>query len=362
MISKIFDNLNTAILCLDNRLRCRFINSAAEILLDISGSRSRGLKVTGLFVDSDDLESVLLESLTSGQPFTRRQAEIKLLNTQPITVDYTVSVFRDTMQNMLLLEMFPMSRYIRIDRDEILRDHQDATRQMVRGMAHEIKNPLGGIRGSAQLLQKQLNDPKLAEYTSIIVDEADRLTRLVDRMLGPNTLPKTSVSNIHEQLEKVATLLDTETGSRIEIARDYDPSIPDFAFDSELIVQTLLNIARNAMQALKNTPSPQILLSTRVERQFTIGKIKHRLVAKIDIADNGPGIPDELREKLFFPMISGRPEGTGLGLSLAQSIIQQHDGTIEFSSRAGQTIFSVYIPVSDKSRLDCKKHYSEEAE
>ncbi|MDH5737519.1 MAG: PAS domain-containing protein, partial [Gammaproteobacteria bacterium] len=246
MISKIFDNLNTAILCLDNRLRCRFINSAAEILLDISGSRSRGLKVTGLFVDSDDLESVLLESLTSGQPFTRRQAEIKLLNTQPITVDYTVSVFRDTMQNMLLLEMFPMSRYIRIDRDEILRDHQDATRQMVRGMAHEIKNPLGGIRGSAQLLQKQLNDPKLAEYTSIIVDEADRLTRLVDRMLGPNTLPKTSVSNIHEQLEKVATLLDTETGSRIEIARDYDPSIPDFAFDSELIVQTLLNIARNA--------------------------------------------------------------------------------------------------------------------
>lgn len=360
MINKIFDSLISAIFCLDKDLNILQINQAAESLFDVSGSRSKGQKITNLLLDADDLESVLKESLDSGQPYTRRQSQLVLLSSQTLMVDYAVSSFKDQTGTRLVLEFQPISRYLRIDRDELLRGHQEATRQMIRGMAHEIKNPLGGIRGSAQLLERVLPDEKLIEYTNIIIEEADRLTRLVDRMLGPNSMPHPSMSNIHELLEKIARLLETESLISLTVNRDYDPSIPEFSFDKELMMQALLNIGRNALQALSDTEEPFITLNTRIERQFTIGKTRHRLVVKIEIEDNGPGIPTTIKEKLFFPMISGRPQGTGLGLSLAQSIIHQHGGTIEYKSRPGATVFSIFVPVTDSSSLDCQQQKEEQ--
>lgn len=353
MINRIFENLSTAIVCLDSNLEILQINQAAESLLDISGTRSMGQKITSMLLNSDDLESVLVDSLDSGQTFTQRRAQFGLLSAETIMVDYSVTSVadrdgcdRDSSKVQLILELHPISRYLRIDRDELLRDHQEATRQMIRGLAHEIKNPLGGIRGSAQLLERQLPNEQLQEYTHVIIEEADRLTNLVDRMLGPNSLPQPSRANIHELLERITRLLEIESEGGLEIIRDYDPSIPEFYFDPELLTQALLNIGRNAYQALLDTHHPVITLATRIERQFTIGKIRHKLVLKVDIRDNGSGIPANMQEKLFFPMISGRPKGTGLGLSLAQSIVHQHDGTIEYQSRPGDTVFTVLIPIA----------------
>jgi two-component system nitrogen regulation sensor histidine kinase GlnL len=216
-------------------------------------------------------------------------------------------------------------------------------------MAHEIKNPLGGIRGSAQLLERMLDNPELKEYTTIIIEEVDRLRNLVDKMLGPNKLPERLETNIHEVLERVRSLIMVEAAEKLNIIRDYDPSIPEFLADKEQLIQVILNISRNAMQALLskrqvNSPA-EITLSTRAVRQFTIGHTKHRLVLHISIIDNGPGIPEDIRESLFLPMVSGRAEGTGLGLSIAQSIINQHQGIIECDSTLGKTHFSIYLPL-----------------
>lgn len=226
---------------------------------------------------------------------------------------------------------------------------QAATQSLVRGMAHEIKNPLGGIRGSAQLLAKMLENPDLKEFTDIIIDEVDRLRNLVDKMLGPNKLPEREATNIHEVLERVHSLITVESDGQVHLLRDYDPSIPEFMADKEQLIQVVLNIVRNAMQALLSQESvqttPQIVLRTRAVRQFTIGHTRHRLVLHLAIQDNGPGIPDDIRESLFYPMISGRAEGTGLGLSIAQSIVNQHQGIIECQSEPGHTEFSIYLPL-----------------
>ena len=219
---------------------------------------------------------------------------------------------------------------------------------MVKGLAHEIKNPLGGIKGSAQLLAKELPGPTLREYTSIIIEETDRLTGLVDRMLGPNTLPVKSRKSIHEIIERVAKLLEMES-SNCSIKRDYDPSLPEIEIDHELLVQAILNIAKNALQALDNKDSGEITFKTRVERQFTINGKRHRFVIRVDISDNGGGIQSEIREHLFYPMISKRVGGTGLGLTFAQSIISQHGGIIEFESIPGDTVFKVFLPLEHKT-------------
>tara|TARA_Y100001934_G_C11967953_1_gene592668 strand:- start:14 stop:676 length:663 start_codon:yes stop_codon:yes gene_type:complete len=215
---------------------------------------------------------------------------------------------------------------------------------MIRGLAHEVKNPLGGIRGAAQLLARELPDAGLSEYTNIIVDETDRLAALVDRLLGPTNQPNRQSSNIHELIERAARLIEAE--SDIEIRRDYDPSIPELTIDADMVQQAVLNIARNASQALRAVASPQLRVVTRTERQFTIGTVRHRVVVRIDLIDNGPGVPVELQDQLFYPMISGRADGTGLGLSIAQSIVMRHDGVIEFSSRPGETVFTIILPLA----------------
>ncbi|MEX2489803.1 MAG: nitrogen regulation protein NR(II) [Pseudomonadales bacterium] len=345
MNESILDNLSTALLFLDHQLKLCFINPSAESLLEISGTRSCGQPVSELFAETRELESVMYDAIQTGQPYTRRKAEIKLNSGGTKTVDYTVTPVNEDEQPRLLMEVHPLDRYLRIDRDEAIRSHQDTTRQMIRGLAHEIKNPLGGIRGSAQLLSRELDNAPLLEYTNIIIQETDRLTALVDRLLGPRTLPRPRMTNIHELLERTYKLIEMESDQRINISRDYDPSIPELYIDAELMMQAIFNIARNAAQSVADTPNATLTLVTRTERQFTIGNARHRLVVKIDIIDNGPGIPPALHEQLFYPMISGRPDGSGLGLSFAQSIVHQHHGLIEFESEPGDTRFTIIIPL-----------------
>lgn len=219
---------------------------------------------------------------------------------------------------------------------------------LVRGLAHEIKNPLGGIRGAAQLLSRELPEESLKDYTNVIIEEADRLRNLVDRMLGSNKLPNLAPTNIHEVLERVSSLVEAESQGSITLVRDYDPSIPDLLLDREQMIQAVLNMVRNAMQAIAGQNDlrlGRITLRSRTLRQFTIGHTRHRLVCKVEIIDNGPGIPAELQETIFYPMVSGRPDGTGLGLAIAQNIISQHQGLIECESHPGHTVFSLFLPL-----------------
>lgn len=340
----ILRNLSSATLCLDHRLRVQFINQSAESLLEVSEARCLGLPVSAILANSAELEGILFDALQTNQPYTRRKDTLALIHGQDVTVDYTVSLFDDDEQPLLLLEIIPQDRYLRIDREEGHRQHEHTTRLMIRGLAHEVKNPLGGIRGAAQLLARELPDAGLSEYTNIIVDETDRLAALVDRLLGPTNQPNRQSSNIHELIERAARLIEAE--SDIEIRRDYDPSIPELTIDADMVQQAVLNIARNASQALRAVASPQLRVVTRTERQFTIGTVRHRVVVRIDLIDNGPGVPVELQDQLFYPMISGRADGTGLGLSIAQSIVMRHDGVIEFSSRPGETVFTIILPLA----------------
>jgi two-component system nitrogen regulation sensor histidine kinase GlnL len=345
LAGQILDNLSTAVLCLDHTLKIKMLNLSAQNLLAISDNKGLDSRLSDYLRNFREIESVLFDALQTGQPYTQRKALLTLSNSQTITVDYTVSPMSEGDWPMLVLELQPLDRLLRIDRDEIVRIHQETSHQMIRGLAHEIKNPLGGIRGAAQLLAQELEDKDLDDYTAIIIEETDRLRNLVDRLLGPNRLPTLIETNIHEVLEKVCALIEAETLG-LKIKRDYDPSIPALKADKEQLHQCILNIVRNAMQAvIGHVESPEIILVTRTERQFTIGTIRHRLVARIDIIDNGPGIAEGLKDQLFFPMISGRPEGTGLGLSVAHSIIARHHGIIEFHSQPGKTIFSLLIPL-----------------
>lgn len=345
----ILDNLNTAVIVMDQNLRILTLNPAAEALLDTSVKRVQQQSVTTL-VQQDDLRADLDRALTQGQQFTRR-ATVFPINGEMLTVDYSVSsITGDKAQ--LLLEIHPRDRLQRITREESLIAKQETSRILVRALAHEVKNPLGGIRGAAQLLAKELDkgqsNPGLSDFTGVIIQEADRLRDLVDRMLGPLQPPQMVDLNIHEVLERVLQLISAETGGELKLKRDYDPSIPGIPGDSERLIQALLNLVRNAMQAIDQAmPRDEGLITvrTRIARQFTIGTQKRRLVCHLSIMDNGPGIPADLIDNIFYPMVSGRADGTGLGLPMAQSIISLHQGLIECESKPGQTIFNVYLPL-----------------
>ena len=349
MTENILNSLNIGILKLDHELKLCFINASAESLLDISSARALGQPIGDIIQNPAEIEAVLYDSLQSGQPYTRHLAEIQLHDGHNVTVDYTITPGNDAEWPNLLIEFYALDRYLRIDRNEAIRGQQDATRQMIRGLAHEIKNPLGGIRGSAQLLARELTDQNHKEYTDIIITETDRLTSLVDRLLGPKTVPRPVICNIHELLERVRILIELESETGLKIHRDYDPSIPEITLDPELMIQVFLNIARNALQCLTDVPRPSLQFTTRTQRQYTIGAQLHRIVTRVDIVDNGPGIPLELKDQLFFPMISGRADGTGLGLSFAQAIVYQHRGLIEFESEPGKTRFSIILPMEQNS-------------
>lgn len=347
----LLDNLSTGVLVIDQNLIVSYLNPAAEALLAVSGSRAIGQPLRDVFIDVDDQVplSSFSRTLQNGHPFNKREAHLRI-GTAEVVVDYSVSPLSQTGSPLsLLLEIQPMDRMVKISREEALLANHQATRQLIRGVAHEIKNPLGGIRGAAQLLAKALPSSELQDYTNIIIGEADRLRNLADRMLGPRKLPEKQPVNIHECLERVRSLILVEAEGRIRIVRDYDPSLPELSADPDQLIQAILNIAGNAMQALMENPSPErdpvITLRTRPLRQFTIGAVRHRLVAKIEIMDNGPGVPEDMIETIFYPMVSGRASGTGLGLSIAQDIISPYHGLIECESRPGRTVFSILLPL-----------------
>ncbi|MDR5868465.1 nitrogen regulation protein NR(II) [Halomonas koreensis] len=343
MYQRLMEHLTTAVLLLDGELRLRWMNPAAEALLALSRARVTGLALPGLVGGEEEIGEVLAKARDEFHPFTQREARLMRPTGEPLTVDYTVTPLAP---DELLLEMEPRDRLLRISREEALQTRQETIKVLARGLAHEVKNPLGGIRGAAQLLERDLDDPQLAEFTRIIVEEVDRLRDLVDAMLGPNRMQHREALNIHRVLERVRSLIAVEH-PEVAIRRDYDPSLPDLTGDESQMIQAILNVARNAVEAMTEaqTPAPALALRTRARRQFTLGAERHRLVCEVSIVDNGPGIPEALQETLFYPMVSGRAEGSGLGLSIAQSILHQHQGLIECDSEPGHTEFRLLIPL-----------------
>jgi two-component system nitrogen regulation sensor histidine kinase GlnL len=355
---RVLENLSTAVLLVNDALIVRYLNPAAEALLAVSRSRAIGMPITECFVEVDgsDTATALRETLATLHPFSKREVHLRV-GTGEITVDYTVGLLSTPGEPpCLLIEVQQMDRLLRISREEALLAKHQATRALVRGVAHEIKNPLGGIRGAAQLLAKAPPGADLGDYTRIIIEETDRLRNLADRMLGPRKLPELQQVNIHECLERVRSLVLVEAEGRVQIRRDYDPSLPEIKADPDQLIQALLNIAGNALQALLENPEqtepPCITLRTRHLSQFTIGATRHRLVIRVDIIDNGPGIPPALLETIFYPMVSGRANGSGLGLSIAQDIVHQYQGLIECESRPGHTLFSILLPVEPEHGSD----------
>jgi two-component system, NtrC family, nitrogen regulation sensor histidine kinase GlnL len=345
----VLDNLNTVVLLLGTNLEITYLNPAAENLLAASTQRLLGLNAAYLFIDSEFKKKSLNEALKNDRPFTERKVKLLLPDQTKITVDYSVTPIHISAEAGLLLEMQPMDRTLRIDKEEALISAHDTSRNLVRGLAHEIKNPLGGIRGASQLLSQELGRSELVEYTDVIIAETERLRELVDRLLGPTVVGKLTPVNIHEVIEHVATLVLAETNRKLVFQKDYDPSIPDITGHREQLIQALLNLVRNAMQSLDSADmignGGEIILRTRIINHFTIGKHQHRVVCRLDIVDNGPGIPASIAERIFYPMISGRANGSGLGLPIAQSAINQHQGLIECESHPGETRFSVFLPL-----------------
>jgi two-component system, NtrC family, nitrogen regulation sensor histidine kinase GlnL len=347
---RLLDNLSTAILVLDSDLRLQYINLAAESLLAISGRQFNQAFVGEIFINAEQDIIEIRQAMADQHSFTKRKTQLHLLHGKSMQVDYTVTPLTDFDDAAVLLEIQGMNYAERISRGETLISTHETTRELVRGLAHEIKNPLGGIRGAAQLLAAELPDSDLTDYTNVIIEEADRLHKLVDRLVGSRKPIEFRKLNVHEVLERVRNLIEAEVRDMdITVVRDYDPSIPEILGDSEQLIQALLNIVRNAVQALE---SPHVIhrsglidLKTRIMRNITIGSTFHRLVVCLEVKDNGPGVPPELIDNIFFPMISGRAEGTGLGLSIAHSIVNQHKGIIECKSVPGETRFLIYLPV-----------------
>ncbi|MEM7079571.1 MAG: nitrogen regulation protein NR(II) [Pseudomonadota bacterium] len=340
---QILDALVTGVLVLDEQLKIRHINAAAESMLQTSASHACDQSVDELIVRADKLLPSLRHAMELNQPFTERAASLRLPDNLQLEVDFMVSIL-ELEQRYLVLELQPRDRLNRIDKDGRSIDRQETTQRLIRGLAHEVKNPLGGIRGAAQLLEHELPEPELREYTSVIINEADRLKELVDRMLGPQRRLEIGPLNILKVSEHVIRLLQAETAFSVTWIRDYDPSLPEIEGDEAQLIQALLNVMRNACQALQDHDDPKVTIASRVVRQFTLGSVRHKLVLRLDISDNGPGIDPELEDRIFFPMISGRAEGSGLGLAITQNIISQHGGSIQVTSRPGATTFTTYIP------------------
>ncbi len=342
----ILDNISTAIVALDSELRVVSLNVSSQDLLETSELRSVGRPARKLVARSETLVQELKQVRATRSPLARRGMPLTLLSGRDIHVDLMITPVSHSEHGIsVLLELQPVDRLLRISREENLFNAQETTRAMIRGLAHEIKNPLGGVRGAAQLLARELPNEELTEYTNIIIREADRLRDLVDRLLGPHRELDSRELNVHEVLEHVHSLISAETNNQITLIRDYDPSIPEILGDRSQLIQAVLNIVRNALQAAPAIDECVITLRSRALRQFTIGSTRHRLVCRIDIEDNGPGVPSDMLQSIFMPMVTGRPEGTGLGLTIAQSIIARHGGMLECTSKPGCTRFTLYLPM-----------------
>lgn len=331
---------------IDSSLLIVALNPAAENILGISERRARRQSLMQLVDDDTEFADILGRVLATGDHYAN---EMRLApneaNTDERIVDCRVSPI-DVDGASLLVEITDVTRRSKINRENALLIQHGAGRQMIRQLAHEIKNPLGGIRGAAQLLERQLSDAELKEYTDVVISETDRLAALVDTLLGPGGPPNKQPVNVHELLEYVVRIIEAEDQRHLNIVRDYDPGLPLIDLDRDQMIQALLNLVRNSATALDG--QGRITLRTRAITNFTIADTRHRVIASIDIEDDGPGIPEELQDTVFYPLVTSRAEGTGLGLPAAQELISRHDGLIEFESRPGRTVFSVHVPLEQK--------------
>lgn len=339
----ILENMHSAVLVINQQLHIEYMNPSAEMMFQISRTRAKHRPVQELIIDEHSFFSRIKSSLQTQHPFSAFEDDIAVRSGQLLAVDYMASPIEfEASGHCLLLEFVGRGRHRKMANEKHLLNQSEASRSLLRGLAHEIKNPLGGIRGSAQLLERSLKTDQDREFTQVIIREADRLKQLVDRMLGPRVIPNKKLLNIHQVLEHVRSLVRVEA-EQVHFVADYDPSLPDIYADESMIIQAILNITRNAIREV--AIDGEIIFRTRPLRHYTIGDNTYPLVAKIDVIDNGSGIPEGLKEKLFLPMVTGHAEGTGLGLSIAQTLINQHHGLIEFSSSPGHTVFTFLLPI-----------------
>jgi len=332
------DLLATAVVVLDDDYIVRYANPAAENLLTAGVRSLIGHPFLDLFAERTDLERALDEARVVHWDYSARNVTYVRTGREPVPFSCTVTRI-DAFGLGLLAELRPIQEQLRIEREARLESEQQSNRELIRNLAHEIKNPLGGLRGSAQLLERELERPELREYTQVIIKEADRLQLLMDRMLTPHRAPHLEPLGVHEVLERVRSLVRAEFG--IEIVRDYDPSLPELTGDREQLIQAVLNIARNAAQV----DAQSITFRTRAMRNVTIRKQRHKLALELQVIDDGPGVAEEIQDRIFNPLVSGREGGTGLGLSLAQTFVHYHQGVIEFESRPGRTTFRILLPL-----------------
>ncbi len=333
------DLLATAVVALDDAFVVRYANPAAENLFDTGAKSLIGQPFLTLFSERAELERALDEARVTHWDYSAQNVTFSRLGRDPLPLSCVVTRI-DAAGLALLAELRPIEQQLRQAREERQVSEQQSNRELIRNLAHEIKNPLGGLRGSAQLLERELDKPELREYTQVIIKEADRLQGLMDRMLTPHRAPRVEPVSIHEVLERVRSLVEAEFS--LEVLRDYDPSLPEIVGDREQLIQAVLNVARNAAQAGSKT----ITFCTRSVRQMTILRQRHKLALELQVIDDGPGIPEEIQDRIFNPLVSGREGGSGLGLSLTQTFVQYHQGVVEFESRPGRTIFRILLPLT----------------
>jgi two-component system nitrogen regulation sensor histidine kinase GlnL len=349
---RILDSLSTSVLIVDRDRSLLYLNVAAEALFGVSRNQVRGRPLSELLEDAAALDAVIDRTVATSRPFSRRELALQPINGDgELIADCTVAPYEESgAPGAVLIEITDATQHQRITRETALLTQIGGSRLMIRQLAHEIKNPLGGLRGAAQLLARQLDDASMREYTTVIISEADRLVTLVDTLLGPGHAPRKESINIHELLQHVGHLLAADAPPGLVIDRDYDPSLPPLQLDRNLIIQAMLNLGRNAMQAIAGNTNQnsartgRIVLRTRALTNVNIGARRHRLVASVQFEDNGPGVPEQLRDTLFYPLVTGRADGTGLGLAVAQDLVSRHDGLIEFESRPGLTTFTILLP------------------
>ncbi|HKO88990.1 MAG TPA: nitrogen regulation protein NR(II) [Burkholderiales bacterium] len=338
------DLLATAVLVLDEDLRVRYANPAVEHMLQSASRSMLTQHINDIFTNAGDLVEKLEQAKASHWGFWDQSMSLTRAGQDAVHLNVLVTPIESPLQG-LLLELRSIDQHLRVEREANLLQQHEANRELIRNLAHEIKNPLGGLRGSAQLLEGELERADLREYTQVIIKEADRLQVLMDRLLTPHRPPHMGPVNVHEVCERVRSLILAEFPGGISFWRDYDTSLPDIRGDREQLIQVVLNIVRNAAQALRAQTNGKIQLRTRAARFVTIAKRTHRLAVELQIIDNGPGVPEELSDRIFYPLVSGREGGTGLGLTLAQTYVQHHQGLIECQSEPGRTLFRIVLPL-----------------
>jgi two-component system nitrogen regulation sensor histidine kinase GlnL len=336
------DLLATPVILADDDLCIVYANPAAEDLFAFSLKNVAGHPLAQLFIDSGELLTGLDDVLGHRWSYTGRDLTLTRPGQASLHLNCLITP-TETSAASFLIEFRPMDQQLKLAREQRQMDQQQANRELIRNLAHEIRNPLGGLRGSAQLLERELERPELREYTQVIIKEADRLQALMDRLLTPHRPPQVGPLNIHEVLERVRSLVLAEFPDGIRIERDYDASLPDLHGDKEQLIQAVLNIVRNAAQALNG--KGEIEIRTRAARQVTLAKQRYKLALELQVVDNGPGIPEELRERIFYPLVSGRDGGSGLGLTLSETFVQHHHGTISCDSTPGRTCFTIMLPL-----------------